>query len=219
MIMTRNEKRMIDDLIEKNIATFLDNYFWKKFPNGFTRQTDKKYQFAGIDISLNTKNNLSVHFDEKAKIYGCLNSVYQYPGFEISLVNRAQQIQDGWFCQNLSTDYYSYVGVFANTNNVNDLSSSNMISACDVLWIKKQEVLEYVEQTISLTDLKNDAAQLRDDSEYMQKNRKRYTGAGFWLTYSGQLYEKPVNLVIPRKILESFKNSKHFFITKEKISV
>ena len=81
--MTRDEKRKLDNLIEHNIANFLDENFWSKFPHGFKRQHSKALQFSGIDVTLICKNNLSVHFDEKSKIYNCLNSVLQYPSFEI----------------------------------------------------------------------------------------------------------------------------------------
>ena len=220
--MTREQKRKLDTLIEHNISNFLDENFWSKFKYGFVRQTDKKLQCAGIDITLLGKNNLSINFDEKAKVYGVLNSILQYPSFEISFVNRANQIQTGWFCQkNLSTDYYSFVGVYTvnENNDINCLSSSTAISACDVLWCKKQEVIDFVKQTTSLNDLYNDAKELRKESKLngVQKNRKRYENANFWLTYSGQLFEKPVNLVMPRNTLENFKNSKHFYITKSEI--
>lgn len=218
--MTREEKRKVDNLIEQNIASFLDDNFWSKFPYGYKRQTEKRYQFAGIDVTLASKSDLSIHFDEKAKIYGCLNSVLQYPSFEISFINRAQEIQTGWFCQELSTNYYAYIGVYASTNEINDLSCNNVISACDMLWVKKQDVIDCVQQTSQLSDLQYDAQELRNESELMgmTKNRKRYSNSNFWLTYSGQLYEKPVNLVMQRSALEKLKNSKHFFITKNKIS-
>ena len=219
--MTRDSKRKLDNLIENNISKFLDENFWSKFPNGFIRQTDKKYQFAGIDVTIITKNGLSVHVDEKAKIYGCLNSILQYPSFEISFQNRANQIQPGWFCQNLSTDYYSFIGVYTvnENNDVNDLSCSNNISACDMLWVAKQDVVDYIQQSFDLSDLYNDAKELRQESKLngVQQNRNRYEITNFWLTYSGQLFEKPVNLVMPRNTLETFKNSKHFYITKSEI--
>ena len=220
--MTRTEQRKLDNLIEHNISKFLDENFWSKFPNGFIRQTEKKYQFSGIDVTLITKNNLSVHFDEKAKTYHCLNSILQFPSFEISFVNRANQIHPGWFCQkNLSTDYYSFVGVYTvdENNDINCLSSATSISAADMLWCKKQDVIDFVKQTTSLNDLYNDAKELRHQSKLngVQKHRKRYENTNFWLTYSGQLFEKPVNLVMPRNTLETFKNSKHFYITKSEI--
>ena len=67
--MTRDQKRRLDNRIEQNIANFLDENFWSKFKYGFIRQTDKKLQFAGIDITLLGKNSLSINFDEKAKTY------------------------------------------------------------------------------------------------------------------------------------------------------
>ena len=218
--MTRTEQRKLDNLIEHNISKFLDENFWSKFPNGFIRQTEKKYQFQGIDVTLICKNNLSVHFDEKAKVHGVLNSVLQYPSFEISFLNRANQIQPGWFCQkNLSTDYYSFVGVYTLNGNseITSLSSSTAISACDVLWCKKQEVIDFVKQTTNLNDLYNDANALRAESKSLgqSKNRKYYKN--FWITHSTRLFEKPVNLVMTRNTLENFKNSKHFYITKNEI--
>ena len=219
--MTREQKRTLDNRIEQNIANFLDENFWSKFPYGFIRQTEKKYQFQGIDVTLICKNNLSVHFDEKAKVHGVLNSVLQYPSFEISFVNRANQIQPGWFYQQLSTQYYSFIGVYTVNGNseITSLSSATSISACDVLWVAKQDVVDYVQQSFDLSDLYNDAKELRQQSKLngVQKNRKRYENANFWLTYSGQLFEKPVNLVTTRNTLENFKNSKHFYITKNEI--
>ena len=218
--MTRDEKRKLDNLIEHNISKFLDENFWSKFPNGFIRQTEKKYQFQGIDVTLICKNNLSVHFDEKSKIYGVLNQILQYPSFEISFVNRANQIQPGWFCQkNLSTDYYSFVGVNTvnGNNDVNCLSSSTAISACDVLWVKKSDVIDFVKQDIQLSDLYNDANKLRAESKSLgvAKNRKYYKN--FWLTHSNRLFESPVNLVTQRNTLETFESSRHFVVSRHEI--
>ena len=217
--MTRDSKRKLDNLIEHNIANFLDENFWSKFPNGFIRQTEKKYQYQGIDVTLLTKNSLSVNFDEKAKIYNCLNSVLQYPSFEIQFVNRAGVVQPGWFCQKLSTDYYSFIGVYTvnENNDINCLSSANSISACDVLWCKKQEVIDFVQQTTSLNDLWNDAKELRNESKSLggSKNRKYYKN--FWLTHSTSLFEKPVNLVMPRNTLKNFKSSCNFVVRKNEI--
>ena len=218
--MTREQKRKLDTLIEHNISNFLDENFYSKFPHGFIRQTQKKYQFAGIDVTLLTQTGLSVHVDEKAKIYNCLNSVLQYPSFEISFVNRANQIQTGWFCQkNLSTDYYSFIGVntLNQNNDINCLSSSTAISACDMLCCKKQEVIDFVKQTTNLSDLYNDANNLRAESKSLGGSKHRKYYKNFWITHSQKLFESPVNLVMPRNTLENFKNSKHFYITKSEI--
>ena len=219
--MTRDSKRKLDTLIEHNVANFLDENFWSKLhPFKFIRQTEKKYQFQGIDVTLISKTNLSVHFDEKSKIYNCLNSILQYPSFEISFVNRAGVVQPGWFCQkNLSTDYYSFIGVYTvnGNNNINCLSSSTAISACDLLWVKKQDVVDFVQQDIQLSDLYNDAKELRAESKSLGGSKHRKYYKNFWITHSTRLFEKPVNLVMPRNTLETFKNSKHFYITKSEL--
>lgn len=88
----------------------------------------------------------NTHFDEKVKVRGCLNQVYQCPSFEVSLVNRGGQVQDGWFVQSLSTDYYAIIGVYAYTDDENSISADSQISACDILWVKKQDAIDFVEQ-------------------------------------------------------------------------
>lgn len=89
-----------------------------------------------------------------------------------------------------------------------------------MLWVKKQDVVDYVQQHIDLSALQEDAKELRleGDEKNLYKHRKRYKGTDFWLTYSRSLFEKPINLVMQRSTLEKLKNSKHFFITKNKIS-
>lgn len=67
----------------------------------------------------------NTNFDEKVKVRGCLNTILQYPSFEVSLVNRGGQVQDGWFVQPLSTDYYSFIGVYAYTDDENSISSDS----------------------------------------------------------------------------------------------
>lgn len=81
------------------------------------------------------------NFDEKAKIRGCLNSVYQYPSFELEMTSRGGTRREGWFVSDaISTDYYAYIGVFATTTDENSLTADDMISAVDMLWVKKEDV-------------------------------------------------------------------------------
>lgn len=120
----------------------------------------------------------------------------------MSLVNRGGDVQDGWFTQNLSTDYYAFIGVYAYTDDENAVSADSQISACDILWVKKQDVIDMVEQQMDIEQLKSDAQELREDElgvgSFGGKSRKKYPHKKFWLTYSAWLAEKPVNLVVPR---------------------
>lgn len=213
--MNRNDKYQMDMLIEAGVSQFLDDNFYGKLKAETHRWKDKEHQFAGIDTTINNTN-----FDEKIKIRGCLNSTYQYPSFEMSLVNKGGYVDDGWFTKPLSTDYYAFIGVYSYGNDENAISCPNEISACDVLWVKKQDVIDMVEEETSMEELKSDAEELReDDFMPMQKKRKTYSHHKFWLTYSAWMHEKPVNLVVPRNTLEKLPHSRHFLITTNKITI
>ena len=213
--MNRSDKYKTDMLIEAGVSQFLDDNFYGKLKAATHRWKDKEHQFAGIDTTINNTN-----FDEKIKIRGCLNSTYKYPSFEVSLLNRGDEVQDGWFCQQLSTDYYSFIGVYSYGNDENAVSCPNEISACDVLWVKKQDVVDMVEEQMTMDELKSDAAELREDDFMPQaKKRKTYPHRKFWLTYSAWMHEKPVNLVVPRDTLEKLPHSRHFMITTDKITM
>lgn len=116
--------RQMDYKIEQITNEFEDKYFWPRKLGDklscLTRYTDKAHQFAGVDFTLK-----DVAFDEKVKYYGCLNKVQEMPGFEVSFRNSIGDIQDGWLvASNLSTQYYSIVGLSATTNDIYALSSS-----------------------------------------------------------------------------------------------
>lgn len=85
--------------------------------------------------------------------------------------------------------------------------------------MKKQDVVDMVEEQMTMDELKSDAAELReDDFMPMQKKRKTYPHRKFWLTYSAWMHEKPVNLVVPRDILEKLPHSTHFIVRKNSLS-
>lgn len=213
--MTRADKYKTDMLIEAGVSRFLDDNFYGKLKADTHRWKDKEHQFAGIDTTINHTN-----FDEKIKIRGCLNSVYGCPSFEVSLLNKGNEVQDGWFCQPLSTDYYAFIGVYSYGNDENAVSATTQISACDVLWVKKQDVVDMVEEQMTIDEMKADAEELReDDFDTMQKKRKTYSHRKFWLTFSAWMHEKPVNLVVPRDTLEKLPHSRHFIITRTGVKI
>lgn len=214
--MTRKQKYEEDRKIEAGVAKFLDEHFYavlkEKVP--VIRWDDTEHQYAGIDLTIN-----NTHLDEKVKVRGCLNSVYGYPSFEVSLKNKANYVQDGWFVQPLSTDYYTFIGVYSYTNDECSISDDNNISACDVLWVKKQDVVDMVEEQMTVDQLKSEAKELREDTTKLFKGKSRttYKHRKFWLTYSAWLDEKPVNLVTLRTTLEKMPHSKHYVVTREKV--
>ena len=218
--------RKHDKEIENIVSGFLDKYFYRKIAdkNGIeiTRWTDREHQLSGIDVTVGNLN-----FDEKCKCYGCMNSILQYPSFEVSLDLRFGKRLDGWFVnQNMKTDYYSFLGLFASVDNPKDLVSESQLEKIDVLWVKKTDVVELIKNIDSLTidQIKSLASNLileakndMDAGIFQQKYRRKFPSGKFWLTYSPKLFEKPVNLVVPRETLENLPHSKHFEVSRNKV--
>lgn len=234
-MMTRKQRWERDTAIEKMAAEFLDRYFYPIFKDKapVTRYTDTYHQYGGVDVSIS-----SINFDEKCKYQKLLNKVLATPSFECSLNNKANEIQDGWLLNDkLSTDYYAIISLSCTVDDDRQLSSSNQISAADVLWVKKQDVLDYIQSfeghygKITISQLKKDIQQLRFDGDNNvtdifgyhvvdSKGRARfkYPHKKYWLTYSTTLEEKPINLVMHRDEIEKFPHTRHFIVTKEKVN-
>ena len=234
MTTTRQQKWNRDTEIEQMAAQFLDKYFYPRInpKHPITRYTDKWHQIGGIDVSIN-----NINFDEKCKYQGLLNKVLATPGFECSMLNKAYQVQDGWFLNdNLSTDFYAIISLSCTVDDDRQLSSSSQISAADVLWVYKKDVIDYVtsfeghDGKITLEQLKRDAQQLRftgDNNitdafgnravDSRGRARFKYPHKKYWLTYSTKKEEKPINLVLLRDDLEKLPHTRHFIVTKEKV--
>ena len=137
---------------------------------------------------------------------------------------------------NLSTDFYAIISLSCTVDDDRQLSSSNQISAADVLWVYKKDVIDYVtsfeghDGEITLEQLKRDAQQLRFNGDNNvtdafgnravdSKGRARfkYPHKKYWLTYSTTKEEKPINLVLLRDDLEKLPHTRHFIVTKEEV--
>lgn len=213
--------RKHDNEIESIVSGFLDKHFYPRISERknveVRRWRDREHQLDGIDVSIGNLN-----FDEKCKCYGCMNSILQYPSFEISLDLRYGDRLEGWFVNpRLKTDYYAFLGIFATVDNPKELVSESQLEKVDVLWVKKRDVLDFIFQNegiggdnlieMSRTLVAESNADISTGA-YGQKFRRKFGCGKFWLTYSPRLFEKPVNLVIPRETLEGFPNSKHFVV-------
>lgn len=85
------------------------------------RYSDTWHQYGGVDTSIGKLN-----IDEKFKIRGLMNQVLQYPSLEVSFLNKSGYVNDGWFVNDdLSTDYYAYIGVSASVDHESQLTSDS----------------------------------------------------------------------------------------------
>ena len=229
--------RKFDYIIERITNEFEDKYFWpRKLGTSLScmqRYDDTAHQFAGIDYTLK-----GIKFDTKVKYYRCLNQVLDCPGFEVSFKNKANDIQDGWLvASNNETDFYEIVCLSCMTNDYTQLSASSQITGVDILFVKKNELIDYINSYTPIETLKEDARQLRHrydngemeidfvDSLLLPEFRTPdmyhkipdaiyYTHRKFHLKYSHKLDEQPINVVVYRDGLLSLKSTKNFEATR-----
>jgi hypothetical protein len=136
----------------------------------------------------------------------------------LTFINKKGSIQKGWFLNNeLKTDFYSFICLKDTTvYDVKDLKDSNQIIGVDILWVKKQDVKDYLFSLIDKKTLVDDIKRIRYMTNFDNQGKIRIKyNENVWLTYSSLLKEQPLNLVIHKKILKSFKNSRHFSVRKK----
>lgn len=91
------------------------------------------------------------------------------------------------------------------------------IGSAEVFWTSKARLKAWAESRgRTMNELMEDAKALRRDVDGgSMVFRKRYPHGDFWLTLTTYKDERPVNLVIPRKTLESL-SAKKFRVEKIK---
>lgn len=227
--------RRHDEQVERIVNGFEDQFFWPEILKDqlscMTRYTDVQHQFAGIDFTLGPMN-----FDSKAKCHDCLNERLNYIGFELSFVNKAGNVQDGWLIDpKKKTDWYEIVEISATVDDYHQLQSMHQITAANSLWICRKDldtIIDEIDQHTVIHPFRNllhyvrttgdhggaDAlgnSILDDDGKY----RVRPCPKGRpHLTYNPQLEEKSLNLVVPRNVLHELPQTREFHITRRGVS-
>ena len=199
--------RIMDERLEHEVGKWLDKHFYNRSKNVFVeRVTDKARQCKGIDVIVG-----STKVDEKLKIRGLLNTVIDFPSFEITRIDRSGSYSEGWFIDsNNETEYYAFISVFSTASSEN-LVMENNITKVVYLLVKKSEVTESIMK--SKRRLLDDAEELIYDQ---YEERKRYFHSA-WLKISRQLREAPVNLVVKRSFLKTLPHTKEIEITEENV--
>lgn len=199
--------RKRDERLEHEVGNWLDKHFYNRTKNvKVERVKDKTRQCKGIDVLVG-----STKVDEKLKIRGLLNSVIEFPSFEVMRIDRSGNYSEGWFIDSGNeTEYYAFLSVFS-TASSEDLVKESNITKVVYLLVKKSEVSEAIMK--SNRKLMDDAEELIYDQT---EERMRYFHSA-WLKISRHLKEAPVNLVVKRSFLKTLPHTKEIEITKEKV--
>ena len=184
----KSNLREEDIKLSNNIYDFLDKTFYATEVTNFERVNDKKRQVGGIDTIFEIDGKKYIA-DEKAAVRWRNLTTYS---LELSFINRKGEVQDGWFIRDdLQNDSYVFVWV-------DEKEGKEYIS---LAVVKKEKILEHL-KTLGWTK-----ESLRMKESLIRNGTSTYTGRkeidGYKFSFSKQLVEKPINIILPRSVYEN----------------
>lgn len=217
--MSRKE----DIRIEGVCGRFLDQHLFSRINGYVKRNTDRELQYRGVDVSISSDVSGNWVIDEKVKYFGCTNKALDCLSFEITRINQAGYRDIGWYASSrqLTNAYYFISPFLEKGDQPSDIVDSNL-TATQVLIVQKDKVEKFVKDngysTMDIMQLAEELAQMPYwKLDKKGKVRKILVQNKLWLTYSSNLDEEPVNLVIPRSELKKLPGVVDIYITKKSI--
>lgn len=209
--------RSQDMRAEQKLGEFMDSYFYSKLqskdgsPLSFSRKSDKDSQLKGIDICIEIGGK-SMLIDEKASVYYS-NVMIPTFAFEIDSMQKGHtEPVEGWFVNDdLQTEYYMLIWP-----NVKCVQNGDKWVRKDIKFLKKDDFTIVEAMLIDKTEMRNMLEQNGFDKErlleYARRLRKIHSNEqskkeeqlfeNVKIIFSGQLAEKPINLVIRKEMLQ-----------------
>lgn len=206
------------------ISPFLDENFYSQMVAQYgvicSRVHDKERQYKGIDVEILARAD-QAYVDEKVKIDN-INNPPSAISFELSSVQGGVR-RDGWFIGNaIETTHYLIGGVFSKNTDKRTLEKSD-IDYISATMVAKHELKSWL-SSFGVTDeyLRTIDADLREHPEkYRVRQDERKTFRVFigktdkvWLTYSAWLSESPINLVVPKAVLDTLPRSRRYVVSR-----
>lgn len=202
---------------EEKLGEFMDEYFYSRLNSkggaqlSFKRIKNKKAQLSGVDILIEVDGK-SLIIDEKASIYYS-NAMIPTFAFELDSIQKGKtEPVEGWLVNdNLVTEYYMLIWP-----NVKCVKQDKQWIRKDIKCLKKEDFTIVEAFLIPKQGIRMELERRGYDREhlllYAQRMRKRCKGLDVMkkekideemeFTFSGQLAEKPVNIVIRKSMLQ-----------------
>lgn len=196
-----NTYRSYDERACEVVNDFLDTKFYPIYTDCSERIDEKEYQIKGVDIKFDMSGTTYI-CDEKAAVKWMNKNLISY-AMELEFINRAGKLNDGWFVNDTQINnsycliYTDRVDAPYNTFTTEDIKDVT------VIVVKKYTIKKYLDDKgWTSKNLKRKCKEIRDNDGYnvnlgnLQKN-------GVKFSYSRNLPEKPINILIPREELEN----------------
>jgi hypothetical protein len=185
--------REYDEHCEKIISEFLDLHFYPYIPDMLSveRITDKGRQVKGVDAII-TRGETTNYIDEKAAVKYLKLETF---ALELSFINKSGKLCTGWLLDNTKiNDYFLFVWINKlRHDKIQDISS---VQNVDVALVKKENIIQYLASLGWTFDkLQRKMQQIRNQRNVNMGSIKE-NGCKF--SYSQQLIEKPINILLPK---------------------
>lgn len=190
--------RKQDEQAANAVAESLDNNFYI-YTENFNRVYDKNRQVVGVDTEF---DYAGYHYvcDEKAAIRYANKQLNTY-SLELSTLNKRGVEIPGWFVNsNMINNSYLFVWLNKVDSIIEKCSfTSKDIKEYEVALVTKQNLFDYLDSVgMSKYEMQQVCYEIRNGEDIDMGNIHKN---GYKLSYSEQLFEKPINILVPRTVL------------------
>ena len=217
-----NPERNKDENQEQLINEFLlQHYFSKVFSNA-KLITDTEMQNAGVDVTCNSPLAHNMKIDVKAQSSAkYINDPRPTFSLEVTTLNRygTDEITGWFFNSQCITEYYTFVWIHrANIDKQKRIRSVDDIENVEVLTVDAHELQDYIDDVLEDYHV-DDIYSVSQDMRWREKTRIDIC-KDIHYSHSPHLVEKPVNLVVHKRLLKTFAipgKYAHCIVTKDGI--
>ncbi len=202
--------RAIDTAQERVIMSFLEKHLYANLYADYEIVSDRKRQLAGIDVVIQTPERTRYDDVKAQSSPRYINDPRPTFALEI-LFDHFYQEHEGWFVRDdLSTTTYCFVWINkAIVNQQGYIDKEENIHEVEAMFVDKAALRKYLGPDYSPDKLLAEARYMRNTNE-----AKYHPERGLTIVYSNFLNERPVNLVVHKRILKDL-SFDHYKVTQK----
>ena len=192
-----SKMRKTDEQNSKIVTQWLEENIYPKLVTEYHKYDDIVMQTKGIDCTFKFKDILYKCDEKAATAY--INKPLHTFAFELSFINRSGYRQMGWFLNDvIETDLYGLVWIDKAAKS--PLTNTADIQEIETAYVRKSDILKCLASMgWTLDKIMAKEMMIRQTEGKVYMGNVYENGCKF--AYSGHLVEKPVNILIPRKVL------------------
>lgn len=218
-----NIDRTKDESQEQIINQFLEKYYFQKTFRNVRFITDTALQTAGVDFLCDNTSIKDMKIDVKAQSSAkYLNNPRPTFSLEVTTLNRygTEEITGWFFSSQCMTEYYTFVWILrANVDKQHRIRHVDDIERLEVLTVNAHDLQDYIDDVLEEHHL-DDIYSVSQDMRWREKTRIDIC-KDIHYSHSPHLVEKPVNLVVHKRLLKTFAipdKHAHCIVTKDEIN-